>query len=259
MTLKTLWWFCVVSLPTTTLALECESYDLNCQTSDPNAPGNSSCYSLHQCDHIPGMTPACYALLVQNKEGLGASVVMKGCMQKRSHDCWSASVCSGHAQERNSRKRRPSQYYCCCTEDRCNRHVVLFVSEEKEESGIEESIRKLTLLIWAQFVTVAIFSSFIAIAYTIYKVKSVRRRTPLSPAVCNKGAHRSQNTSHWTRKDFNLITCLVRSKFGEVWQARPRGSNQVVRIRLSAGSDDVYIYDSHLMAKDKNVHTIRNV
>ena len=73
------------------------------------------------------------------------------------------------------------------------------------------------------------------------------------------GAHRSQNTSHWTRKDFNLITCLVRSKFGEVWQARPRGSNQVVRIRLSAGSDDVYIYDSHLMAKDKNVHTIRNV
>lgn len=73
------------------------------------------------------------------------------------------------------------------------------------------------------------------------------------------GTRHYRNTSHWKKQDFQLITCLVRSTFGEIWQARLRGSNRVVRIRLSAGSDDVYVYDKQVAAKNTNVNTTRVV
>lgn len=73
------------------------------------------------------------------------------------------------------------------------------------------------------------------------------------------GTPRYQNTSRWKKQDFQLITCLVRSTFGEIWQARLHGSNRIVRIRLSAGSDDVFVYDKQLMAKNTNVNTARVV
>lgn len=73
------------------------------------------------------------------------------------------------------------------------------------------------------------------------------------------GTHQYQNTSRWKKQDFQLITCLVRSTFGEIWQARLHGSNRIVRIRLSTGSDDVYVYDKQLMAKNTNVNTARVV
>ena len=73
------------------------------------------------------------------------------------------------------------------------------------------------------------------------------------------GTHQYQNTSRWKKQDFQLITCLVRSTFGEIWQARLHGSNRIVRIRLSAGSDDVYVYDKQLITKNTNVNTARVV
>lgn len=244
-----MFWCIYISLfASVSKALDCALFDPKCKKSDPTAPTNSSCYTLHQCVHFPGVKPECCALFKRNQRGLGPSIVMQDCAQKNSFDCGSL-MCIAHARKRNSPKQAAKEYFCCCTEDRCNGLLVLFVEEEKGKSEIEESIRKLRLLIWAQIVAVTIFSSLIAIAYMLHKVSSNRRRRPLTQVVCNRGAHRNSNMPQWTRKDFQLITCLVRSKFGEVWQARPHGSNQIVRIRLTAGSDDVYLYDSHLMRK----------
>ena len=69
------------------------------------------------------------------------------------------------------------------------------------------------------------------------------------------GSHHHHNSSQWKKQDFQLIMCLVRSSFGEIWQARLHGSNRVVRIRLTAGSDDVFVYDKHVLFKKTNVDT----
>ena len=75
------------------------------------------------------MTPACYALFAQNKEGeLG--LLMKGCIPKNGQECAQASVCSG--QQKSLRKSQPL-YYCCCTGDKCNRDVIMFVKVETKE------------------------------------------------------------------------------------------------------------------------------
>ena len=56
---------------------------------------------------------------------------MQGCAQKNSFDCSGSLMCSAHARKRNSPKQVAKEYFCFCTEDRCNRHLVLFVEEEK--------------------------------------------------------------------------------------------------------------------------------
>ena len=114
---------------TTTSALECELFDLKCQTSDEN----STCSSLQRCDNTFGVTPACYARFEQNSKG-GMRVLMKGCAQESGHDCKSSPVCSG-LQARSSHEVIPTQYYCCCTQDRCNHQALFFVTEEKEQKG----------------------------------------------------------------------------------------------------------------------------
>lgn len=106
----------------------CETYDQKCLTSESTTAENSTCSSLQQCDHTPGTTPACYALFSQSKDG-GLDVIMKGCIPQNDQNCAPSSVCNG--QRKNLRKL-PSLYYCCCTQDRCNRDVVMFISEKTE-------------------------------------------------------------------------------------------------------------------------------
>ena len=115
---------------TLVLALECESYEQKCQASGSSSPGNSTCSSVQRCDHTPGKVPACFALFGQNNQG-ELSVVKKGCQQNNGPNCRPSSVCSG--RQRQSREASSPAFYCCCTEDRCNRHVMLFVTEAKEE------------------------------------------------------------------------------------------------------------------------------
>lgn len=260
-------WICIFSFASKGLSLMCESYDRKCQTSA--ASGNTSCSTLQQCDHIHDSSPACYALFGQNKDG-GLNVIMKGCIAQSAPECAASTVCNG---QRMSVHNSQALYHCCCTEDKCNRDVIIFVSEETEKNcamkDIKESIRHLTLLIWTHLVVVMIILSLIAIIFMLWKLISYKRRRKisrnvkhLSQVVCDKsvsGTRQYQNTSRWKKQDFQLITCLVRSRFGEIWQARLHGSNRIVRIRLSAGSDDVYVYDKQLMAKNTNVHTARVV
>ncbi|KAL9963547.1 hypothetical protein ACROYT_G027066 [Oculina patagonica] len=262
-----LWWICIFSFATNCLSLVCETYDQKCLTSESTTTKNSTCSSLQQCDHTPGTMPACYALFGQSKDG-GLDVIMKGCIPQNDQHCASSSVCNG--QRKNLRKM-PSLYYCCCTKDRCNHDVVMFISEETEGKDctlkdLKDSIRHLTFLIWVHLMTTMIILSLIVITLMVWKLISYKRRRKnsrnvkhLSQVVCDKGTRHYQNTSHWKKQDFQLITCLVRSTFGEIWQARLHGSNRVVRIRLSAGSDDVYVYDKHVMAKNTNVNTTRVV
>ncbi|XP_020628299.1 uncharacterized protein LOC110065489 isoform X2 [Orbicella faveolata] len=265
----TVLWICIFSFATKGLSLVCESYDQKCRTSNSAASGNSSCSILQQCDHILGSTPACYALFGQNKDG-GLNTIMKGCITQPAQDCAPSSVCNG---QRKSLHNSPALYHCCCTEDKCNRDVIILISEETEKNcvvkDIKESIRQLTLLIWGHLVAMTIVLSVIAIILMLWKLISYKRRKKisrhvkhLSQVVCDKGVsgtHQYQNTSRWKKQDFQLITCLVRSTFGEIWQARLHGSNRIVRIRLSVGSDDVYVYDKQLMAKNTNVNTARVV
>ena len=107
----------------------CESYDQKCHASA--ASGNSSCSTLQQCDHIHDASPACYALFGQNKDG-GLNVIMKGCITQSDQECSRApsSVCNG---QRKSLRNSQALYHCCCTEDKCNRDVIIFVSEETEK------------------------------------------------------------------------------------------------------------------------------
>ena len=116
------------------LALECESYDQKCQASDSTATVNTTCSSLQRCDHTPGKVPACFTLFGRNDQG-ELSVVKKGCVQDSGPNCRSSSVC--RVQERGSPEASSSAFYCCCTEDRCNRDVILFVTEAKEENSGE--------------------------------------------------------------------------------------------------------------------------
>lgn len=105
----------------------CEIYDQKCRKpSDSITAENTTCSSLQQCEHTPGITPACYALFGQSKDG-GRNVILKGCISQNDQHCTPSSVCNG--QRKNLRKL-PSLYYCCCTSDRCNRDVVMFISEE---------------------------------------------------------------------------------------------------------------------------------
>jgi len=260
-----LWWICIFSFGTKALSLVCESFDQKCLTS-----GNSSCSTLVECDHKVGSTPACYALFSQNKDGR-LNVIVKGCITQGAQDCAPSSVCTGKGGKTD--RDSPALYHCCCTEDRCNRDVIILVSEETKKNcameDIKESIRRLTLLIWAHLVVLTIILSLIAIIIMLWKFISYKRRRKMSrhvkhfsQVVCDKGVSgtpRYQNTSRWKKQDFQLTTCLVRSTFGEIWQARLHGSNRIVRIRLSAGSDDVFVYDKQLMAKNTNVNTARVV
>ena len=123
-----------VAFRTMVLALECESYDLKCQASDSTATVNTTCSSLQRCDHTPGKVPACFALFGRNNQG-ELSVVKKGCAENSGPNCGPSSGCS--VQERRSSEASPSAFYCCCTEDRCNRDVILFVTEAKEECSGE--------------------------------------------------------------------------------------------------------------------------
>lgn len=114
------------------LSLVCESYDQKCRTSNSAASGNSSCSILQQCDHILGSTPACYALFGQNKDG-GLNTIMKGCITQPAQDCAPSSVCNG---QRKSLHNSPALYHCCCTEDKCNRDVIILISEETEKNCV---------------------------------------------------------------------------------------------------------------------------
>lgn len=106
----------------------CESYDRKCQTSA--ASGNTSCSTLQQCDHIHDSSPACYALFGQNKDG-GLNIIMKGCIAQSAPECAASTVCNG---QRKSVHNSQALYHCCCTEDKCNRDVIIFVSEETEKN-----------------------------------------------------------------------------------------------------------------------------
>jgi len=117
---------------TKALSLVCESYDQKCVTSNSAASGNTSCSTLQQCNHILGLTPACYALFGQNKDG-ELNVIMKGCTTQSVQYCTPSSVCKG---QRKSLHNSPAHYHCCCTEDKCNRDVIIFISEEKEKNCV---------------------------------------------------------------------------------------------------------------------------
>ena len=54
-------------------------------------------------------------------------------------------------------------------------------------SDIQKSIRQLTWLIWAQFVTVAIISGLIMAAWIVRNVFSIKRRHLSSQVSCDKG------------------------------------------------------------------------
>lgn len=111
------------------LALECELYDLTCQVYGSAGSVNSSCKSLEYCHDTPEEVPACYALFKRNNQD-ELSVVKKGCVQtKAGRDCGSSSICS--VRKRSTHKVPSTSFYCCCTKDRCNRDVVLFVTEEQ--------------------------------------------------------------------------------------------------------------------------------
>lgn len=110
------------------LSLVCESYDQKCHTS--SAFRNSSCSKFQQCDHKHGSSPACYALFGQNKDG-GLNVIMKGCITQSTQACAASSVCNG---QQKSLRNSQALYHCCCTEDKCNRDVIIFVSDETEKN-----------------------------------------------------------------------------------------------------------------------------
>lgn len=110
------------------LALECELYDLTCQAYGSAGSVNSSCKSLEYCHDTPEEVPACYALFKRNNQD-ELSVVKKGCVQTKGPDCRSSSICS--VRKRSTHKVPSTSFYCCCTKDRCNRDVVLFVTEEQ--------------------------------------------------------------------------------------------------------------------------------
>lgn len=109
----------------------CESYDHKCKTLHSASFKNSTCSSLQQCDETwPGSIPACYALLAQSKEG-GLSVLRKGCTSQIGKECTRSHACNG--QRKRLRNKLQPLYYCCCIEDNCNRDVIMFLKEEKEE------------------------------------------------------------------------------------------------------------------------------
>ncbi|PFX33931.1 uncharacterized protein LOC111331341 [Stylophora pistillata] len=263
-----LWWICIFCFVAESRTLVCESYDHKCKTFHSASSENSTCSSLQQCDETwAGSTLACYALLAQNKEG-GVTVLKKGCTYQIGKECTQSSACNG--QRKHRRKLQPL-YYCCCTEDNCNRNVIMFLKEEKDKihtmDDIKKAIMNLKWLIWAHLVTITIiiFLTAIVILGLMIILNKRRRKTarqgrhsyPLR--VCDKGSRHCRNSSQWKKHDFQLITCLVRSSFGEIWQARLHGSNRVVRIRLTAGSDDVFVYDKHVLFKKANVHKTRVV
>lgn len=247
----------------------CESYDHKCKTLHSASFKNSTCSSLQQCDETwPGSIPACYALLAQNKEG-GLSVLRKGCTSQIGKECTRSYACNG--QRKRLRNKLQPLYYCCCIEDNCNRDVIMFLKEEKEEiytmDDITKALMNLKWLIWAHLVTITIILLLIAfvslgliLMLSKRHRKTARRGRHSCPVrVCDKGSHHHHNSSQWKKQDFQLIMCLVRSSFGEIWQARLHGSNRVVRIRLTAGSDDVFVYDKHVLFKKTNVDTTRVV
>lgn len=88
-----------------------------------------------QCDHTVGSTPACYALFSQNEDGR-LNVIVKGCITQGAQDCAPSSVCTG--KRGKTVRDSPALYHCCCTEDRCNRDVIIFVSEETEKNCVIE-------------------------------------------------------------------------------------------------------------------------
>lgn len=156
--------FLFSAFATKSLSLICETYDQQkCLTSDSAASKNSTCSSMQQCDHTSDSTPACYALFSQNKDG-GLDVMMKGCIPQNEQTCSRSSVCNG--QRKNLRSLLPL-YYCCCTKDRCNRDVVMFISQETEKNCTfkgENLIESFLLLN---------FSSLILLGFACWYLKDV--------------------------------------------------------------------------------------
>ena len=113
------------------LGLLCESCDVNCHVTNTASSNSSARSQVRQCDYVPGMPSACFALFgIDRRRGL--YVMMKGCTVHDSQQCTS-SACYGEERLFTANQRL---YFCCCSIDFCNRDVKISLSDENTKNDM---------------------------------------------------------------------------------------------------------------------------